>query len=282
MRDRPRRRWQRRLGVAALALVGCASDCDGNSEPGTIGELGNGRFLYVCTGSSDPVCEFESNNTFPDCIALGGAFDLEYMLLDTSLLGPDELTPVIYVESVNQGFFRGDDDFEALRTGRAAFLVREEDSVLDLLHLDIVEPDAIEISARDPATPVDTVRVEVGEDEVFRVFPRSSRCEQLGGAIPIVAESSDESVATISDGDVLRIQGQGEGTAVIRVRLGDIEEAMTVEVVAGAFPPSTSTGPEPGTSGDSSGGDDSGTSTGGTDSGTSTGGSTSGSTGGGT
>lgn len=263
----------------ALALCGCADDCDGSTEPGTIGELGNGRFLYECTGSGDPVCEFTSNDTFPDCIALGGRFDLEYMLLDTSLLGPDELTPVLYIESVNQGFFRGDDDFEALRTGRAAFLVREEESVLDLIHLDIVEPDAIEISARDPATPVDVVQVEVGATEEFRVFPRSSRCMQLGGAIPVAATTSDETVASISDGDVLRIQGQSVGLAVVRVRLGDIEEAMMVEVVESTTPPATGTGT---TGNDSGSGSDEGTTgttsnTGGsTSGGSTTGGSTTG------
>ncbi|MEX1368936.1 MAG: hypothetical protein AB1Z98_37770 [Nannocystaceae bacterium] len=241
-------RWRRRRwwGVGMLVLGGCSSTCDGSSEPGTIGELGNGRFEYVCTGSGDPVCERQSNDQFPDCIALGGRFDLDYQLLDTSILGPDELSGVLYIESVNQGFFRGNDDFEALRTGRAAFVVREDDSVIDLLHLDIVEADGIEVSAIDPtmaseSIPVDNVQVELGATEEFRVFPRSSRCTQLGGAIPIDADSSDEMVATVGGGDVLSIQGQALGVAVVRARLGELEQAITVEVVEATEPPATGT-----------------------------------------
>lgn len=224
-----------------LALGGCSSTCDGSSEPGTIGELGNGRFEYVCTGSGDPVCERPSNDQFPDCIALGGRFDLDYQLLDTSILGPDELSAVLYIESVNQGFFRGNDQFEALRTGRAAFVVREDDSVIDLLHLDIVEADGIEVSALDPADAplVGTIQVELGATEEFRVLPRSSRCTQLGGAIPIDADSSDDMVATVGGGDVLSIQGQALGVAVVRARLGELEQAITVEVIEATEPPAT-------------------------------------------
>jgi len=264
-RQRRRRKW---LVAGVLVLGGCASTCDGQAPPSTIGELGNGRFSYICGGVSDPVCEFDNSSDFPDCIALGGSFALEYMLLDTAVLGTDS-SPVLYIESVNQSFFRGDDNFEALRTGEAAFVVREDEQVVDLLHMTIVEPDSMDIFARDPATPTDSVQLAVGETEEFRVFPRSFGCASLGGAVPIVAESSDEAIATISEGDILRIQGQGIGTAVVRVRLGELEEAITVEVSAGNDPVRSS-GPDVGTTSDTS---TDGTSTGGTDGSGSSGGS---------
>ncbi|MCA9711988.1 MAG: hypothetical protein KDK70_39495 [Myxococcales bacterium] len=251
-----RRRQRRREWIAAslLALGGCASTCGDSSDPGAIGELGNGRFLYECGGTSDPVCEFtEPGETFPQCIALGGIFDLEYQLLDGSALENDfDLDPVLYVESINQGFFRGTDDFEARRTGEAAFVARESEYVLDLIHLRIVEPDDFDIVTRDPAEPTQEVTIEAGSTEVYRVFPRSVACEQLGGAVPITANSSDETVASTSGGDVLRVQAQSAGTAVVRVQLGDLEKMLTVHVVGDAPDPDTdsATGSDSGTTAD--------------------------------
>jgi hypothetical protein len=255
MQRRPRQ-W---LGTAALMLVGCASTCDESSRPGTIGELGNGRFLYECEGMSDPACESgsDADHYFPECIALGGVFDLEYMLLDNSALESNELSPVIYVESIHQGFFRGTDQFEALRAGKAAFVVRESERVLDILHLEIVEPDSMDVFGRDPATPTTTITVAVGATEILRVFPRSFACPELGGSVPIQAESSDPAIASLSTDEVLRIQGQAPGTAVVRVQLGALEQAITVEVTDGPIEPGTDSGT--GDTSDSSGSDAQGT-----------------------
>lgn len=259
---RPRRRqWWAAL---TLCLAGCSDSCNGTTEPGAVGELGNGRFLYTCGGTSDPACESSANGDavdyFPECIALGGAFDLEYELLDASALETDELTPVLYVESVNQGFFRGTDDFQARRAGSAAFVVRESERVLDLIHLTIVEPDGIDVLARDPATPTTTLELAAGDTEVLRVLPRSSACLELGGAVAIEASSSDEAVVAVSAGDVLRIEGLAPGTAVVRARLGELEQAITVTVTGVPIDPDT--GPSEGSSagdtssseGDTSGG----------------------------
>lgn len=249
-RTHRQRRWWAAL---ALAVVGCSDPCGGSStQPGAVGELGNGRFLYTCGGASDPACEGSSNgeplDTFPDCIALGGTFDLEYELVDDSALDAGELTPVLYVESVNQNFFRGTDDFEALRVGNAAFLVRESERVLDLIHLLIVEPDFIDVVERDTGTITDAITLAPGATEVLLVLPRSSTCLELGGAVPIEADSSDTAVATVMAGEVLRIQAVAPGTAVVRARLGGIEQALTVTV--GGEPVDPDTGPGEGSSDD--------------------------------
>lgn len=255
--ERRRRRRREWFAAGLLTLGGCASTCGDTSDPGAIGELGNGRFLYQCGGSSDPVCEFtDPGAQFPACIVLGGVFDLEYELLDTSALEDAlEIDPVLYVESIHQGFFGGTDDFEALRPGDAAFVARESEYALDLIHLRVVAPDDFDISARDPAEPTSAVGLQVGETEVLRIFPRSLECEQLGGAVPVTAESSDESVAAISGGDVLRIQAQGEGTAVVRVQLHDLEKTITVTVGPGAPAPADDSGSDDGVDTDGDGTD---------------------------
>lgn len=242
-RTHRQRRWWAAL---ALAVVSCSDPCGGSTQPGAVGELGNGRFLYTCGGPSDPACEGSTNDDsadyFPDCIALGGAFDLEYDLIDASALDAGELTPVLYVESVNQGFFRGTDDFEALRVGSAAFLVREGERVLDLIHLSIVEPDSVDVIVRDTGSLTDAIELPPGATEVLLVLPRSSECLELGGAVPIEAESSDPAVATVMAGDVLRIQAFTPGTAVVRARLGELEQRITVTVSGEPVDPDTGPG----------------------------------------
>jgi len=233
-----------RIAVGVLLLGGCSDSCGTETQPGVVGELGNGRFHYACTSPSDPACEASGTiadaDYFPTCIALGGRFELDYELLDASALESDELTPVLYIDSVNQRFFEGTSPFRALRVGRAAFVVRESERVLDLLHLDIVEPDAMDIVAREPASPTAAIELPAGDTEVLRVFPRSSTCTQLGGGVTIEAESSDPLVATVAAGDELRIQGQANGTAVVTVRLGALEQTIAVTVVDGPIDPDTS------------------------------------------
>jgi hypothetical protein len=276
---RQRRRWWAAL---ALAVVGCSDTCGSSTQPGAVGELGNGRFLYTCGGPSDPACEGSTDDGsvdyFPDCIALGGAFDLEYELIDGSALETGELTPVLYIESVNQGFFRGTDDFEALRVGSAAFLVRESERVLDLIHLAIVEPDYVDVVVRDTGSLTDAIALPPGATEVLLVLPRSSECLELGGAVPIEANSSDPAVATVMAGEVLRIQAIAPGTAVVRARLGEIEQMITVTVSGEPVDPDTGPGEE---STDGSSSDEGTTGTATTDAGTTGAGSTgAGSTGG--
>lgn len=286
--ERRHRRWRQGWAALALALVGCSDSCGGASEPGTVGELGNGRFHYTCGGPSDPACESSGDGDtvdyFPNCIALGGEFDLEYELLDDSALETTDLDPVLYIESVNQHFFHGTDEFEALRVGSAAFVVREGERVLDLVHLEIVAPDGIDVVTRNPPMSTHAVEIAPGDVEVLRVFPRSSECYDLGGAVPIDADSSDEAVATVSAGDVLRIEGVARGTAVVRARLGELEQAITVTV--GDTPIDPDTGEPSESTGDTGSGsestgdtDTSGTGTTGTGTGT-TGETSSGSTGG--
>ncbi|MCX4239687.1 hypothetical protein [Paraliomyxa miuraensis] len=255
----PRRRLA--LGLL-LALAGCSDTCNESTQQGAIGELGNGDFLYTCGVGGDPACEFSSSASnpdyFPECIALHGRFDLEYRLLDDSALEFDTITPVLYIESVNQDFFRGDDDFEAVRTGEAAFVVRESERVLDIFHLPIVEPDDMDVLARDPATPTTELELTLGDTEQLRAFPRSSRCTQLGGGIPATVSTSDEAVVSVSGGDLVRIQAQGVGTAVVRIGLGELEKQVTVHVGDGPVDPDTGNGSGSGSDGSGSGGTGSG------------------------
>lgn len=255
----PYRGW---LSVAALALGGCASTCGASSNPGTIGELGNGRFHFVCQGDSDPVCEFDTDQQFPDCVALGGSFGLEYTVLDNSIFDAGDINPVLRIESVSQRYFSGDDRFEAEQVGNAAFIVRHEDAVIDFLHLTIVEPDWIDVIGQQPDMPLTEVELRSGDSEEYRVFPRDTTCPAIGGLVSITAESSDEAVVSVTTTDVLQLRAIAPGQATVRVRLGEVEQAIAVSVDPPSNPPPTTddsgtSGPDEstGTTGGSSGSD---------------------------
>ncbi len=238
--------WQPRAALAALLLASCSDSCDTTTSPGAIGELGNGRFDYACVGKIDPACEGASDETiagyFPTCIAIGGRFDLDYDLLDDSVLESNDLSPVLYIESVNQSFFSGSGErYEARRVGRAALVVRESERVLDLIHLDIVEPDGLELIDPALATATTTLEVAAGDTVELRVYPRSSSCAELGGTVEVQVASSDPSVVTATGGDVLRVRGEAPGAAVLRTTLGALEVALAVTVTEGSVDPGTTT-----------------------------------------
>lgn len=289
MLDSLRYRFERRrsaplrrgLSIAALVMCACSTCGDAGSSASTTGELGNGTFHYTCTGTSDPVCETGLlGQQFPDCIAVGGSFELDYTLRDVSELDDDELAPFLFIESANDSFFSGGDVFTAHRPGRSAFVARDNDVVVDILHLDIVAADAIDIVALDPADPVEVVELDVGDRAFFRVFPRSTQCAQLGGSITVEANSSDDVVASVGVVDALEIAAHSPGNATVTVELGELSQSITVKV-GGA--PQRNKPDMPPTGDDSSGGSssDDGTSDAGSSDGSgSDDGSTSGSTGG--
>jgi hypothetical protein len=266
-----------RRGVAWLGLTMCAcySTCDGSPAAATAtGELGNGTFEYRCIGTSDPVCEDGVfSQPFPDCIAVGGAFRLDYTLRDISERDEDELTPFLHIEAANTSFLGGEGgSFHASRPGRTAVLAYDNDVVVDLLHMELVQPDALELQGLDPAAPTDELHMRQGEVAVFRVFPRSSSCAGMGGAVDFVADSSDSSVATVGTPDVLEIESHKVGHTTVTVALGELTTSIEVFVEA-----ATRTNPPPGSvdgsSGESSGdGGSSSDATGGSDTSGSTGG----------
>jgi hypothetical protein len=299
--------WQTKAraatSLALLGLVGCASTCgDSTQSSSAIGELGNGDFIYTCVGRTDPACGFDSfdpsDNHFPECIALGGRFRLTYTLRDASALSSDDISPFIRVESGNEDYFSGSDTFVARKVGRSAFLAREEEHVLDFIHLAVVAATQVRFSG-EAGNPTDRVELQMGERKEVRVLPGGATCSMLGGAMAVQATTADPSVATATDGDTLEVYGAGVGTTTLVVHLGEpgdqpeLTGSLSVVVTEspGTTDGTTTTGDTDGTGTDTDTDTDTDTGTGGTadtgdtdgtgdsTSGSSTGGST-GSTGG--
>lgn len=256
-------RAQRVVVLAALSLGGCASTCGVSSDSvGANGELGNGEFMYTCGGPNDPACETDGMEpTFPECIVLGGRFQLEYTLRDPSARAEDNIGVFIRVEPGNEDFFAGSDSFQARRPGRSVFLAREDDQVLDMIHLSIVDPMQIRFR-KALGTEIDTLEIAEGELALVDVFPDTPECAALGGAISPDLVGGDPSIATATGQASLEITGIGVGTTSFVVRLGELERELSVVVVEG---PATGTGTGTGTTDATASSGTGTTDTGGTD-----------------
>jgi hypothetical protein len=224
-----------------LSLVAALGACNGSSSTAkTVGELGNGEFIYECVNPNDGACEPAVEDgelteaVFPECVLLGGQFEMSYDLHDGDALDDDDdFETFIYVESASQSYFAGNGRYRADRVGRAAMLAREGEQVLDIIHLDIVAAEGIEVKdvlGREPTGPVEVVR---GRTVALDVFPVRFGCVPLGGGGPVTAASREPLVATAEGGDRVLITGEALGTTRVTVGMAGFEQDIDVVVTPG-------------------------------------------------
>ncbi|HET6581956.1 MAG TPA: hypothetical protein VFG69_00890, partial [Nannocystaceae bacterium] len=146
------RRW---IFTVVVAAAGCH---DSESSGRTVGELGNGEFLYRCVNANDGACA-GSTVLFPECILLDGEFEMDYVLHESDAVDDDDFDTFVYVESASQEFFAGQGHYRADRLGRAALLAREDEQIVDIIHLEIVK--AIGVAVYDDEGDPVTGRVQV-------------------------------------------------------------------------------------------------------------------------
>ena len=240
------------IATAGLCSVGCASNCGGSATRTDVvsGELGNGEFTYECLGRSDAACPPLSSDDrpppFPDCLVRGGRFDLSYVLTDDSAIAQDGPTPTLGLSAASYDFFGNDRPFVARRAGRAAVLVENGEYVVDLLHLDILEPTGMDLVTGTGQTVDDRVVLEQGEQLSIVVLPQAELCFVAGGSLPLRVRSdggaAQRSVVRVDVSDVLQLQGSAVGTTSIEIELGDMSRILDVEVVPGGGGQETDTG----------------------------------------
>ena len=203
--------------------------CSGSVSSSKLGELGNGTFEYRCVGLNDPACGLdELAPTFPDCMLVGGRFDLGFTLRDfdeVSDLGSD----FVFVRAASESFFGSGAAFTTLRTGNAAFAAFADDHVVDVLHLDLFEPSGIETERVGGGVVGDTLTLARGE--TLELLPRgtalASGCVAAGGAVPFTATADDSAIVAPTVAQTLSVTGVALGTTTLEVQLGDVEPHWT-------------------------------------------------------
>jgi hypothetical protein len=183
----------RTFPLLAVLSVACES-----SSPGSEGELGQERFFYVCTESSDGQCATEQLG-LPEALAVGGSFRL-----DTSSGGFGSAS--IRAAS-SQLVSTSGAGFEFLQAGVAGFLAFDGAGALsDFTHLSAVDADTLRVFGSD-RQEVTALALTAGETVTLTANPFRDATALAGGFA--YAWSS-------SDSRILQVPAHATGTAQVR------------------------------------------------------------------
>ncbi len=235
------------FGALLFSLVVACGDSPGEGTPG---ELGAGTFDYRCENSGDLKCseldeidEFQlgydlgSGDSIPAAVAVGATFGIRYA--GSVKDGNDGV--LVTVDSVSAADKRGPNAYAIEQPAEAAFVATDGDGkVVDFAVVTALE--ATELGIWHDQDDVRTLRLDVGETLTLTVAPRSDDGTFLAGALPYEWRVLDGSIAGIgelnqdADDDSLRnegdveIRGISSGSTTLRVRSGDLEARIDVEV----------------------------------------------------
>ena len=247
--------------LTALTAPGCVLDPDADDRPSRPGELGAGDFLYVCVGDSDPLCaEGSVAETFPERIAVGGRFALDFNPNDTFFSDGVGLR----IEAPNETSVRAElGSFSIEQAGYQVFLAASNESeVVDLQHILAANIERISVRTMD-SQDLDTIELALGESITVSAIPQDRLRSTLAGSLDYAWSMTDPNiadVATIDEDFDVTIEAVSEGVTTLIIEAGGFSQEVTVEVsIDGPATTGTDTGPDPDT--DSSTDTDPGTDT---------------------
>ena len=272
--------------LLVLTLTACSDSYTHDPGP-AYGELGVGVFLYECPTSGDPFCDGGTGvgDEFPRAFALGGRINLQYDWRDDAEHIGD---PPPQLQSASSSFLtREGDGFTALATGYAAVLaVTGNNEVVDLIHLQIREVDALQVVPAElpGAAPLQALTLAAGTTSELQALAVDTDRVLLGGVLGHTWTSADpEIVAVVAGGDSgrVRVAAGIAGTTTLTVAHDAVTVQLTITVEGETNEP-TGSSSDSSDSSDSSGSSDDSTGTDTTSTGTSdsTGSDSTGSTGG--
>ncbi|MEM6989949.1 MAG: hypothetical protein AAF721_05615 [Myxococcota bacterium] len=216
-----------RRGALALAVLACAACGDPNAnQPAKEGELGVGTFFYRCVGDSDPFCDDGGQaENFPEAIAVGGRFSLDYNQdIDGAL--PNVTPGSDSIRTDGPGLV-------IVRAGWAVVLASEGfGDVVDLLHLAGRDVERIAVVTGD-SQELETIELGVGERIVLRGRPQDVNRTTLAGSLNYDWVSEDEAVFAVASADLdesVEIEGTAPGSTMLSVTAGSYTQMIAVEV----------------------------------------------------
>lgn len=264
------------LGIAAAlaTLVGVGCGDPFTNEPAKEGELGVGNFLYRCVGDSDPYCdEGGTAENFPEAIAVGGRFNLDY--------NQDIDGAVPRVKSGSDAIVSDGNALVMARAGYGVVLAVEGfGDVVDLLHIPGRDVTRIAVTTMD-SQELQSIELAPGDRIALRARPQDDLRSTLGGSLDYAWASDDEAVFEIASADLdesVEIEAVAPGTAMLMVSTGMFTQMIPVEV-EGEVGTTGDTGDTESTDGDTDGDTEATTEDTGDSEGESTDGSTDGTTG---
>jgi hypothetical protein len=202
------------------------------------GQLGNGGFTFRCDDSV--ACDRWNNaDNFPDAVALGSTFEMQFYLLDGtrgySYLKDAERGTT--VEPVGKFIGLGASGFAAVAPGVATIAARDQKGwLVDYITVRIRKPDSLivydsEYKGEDP-TRIQRITIPAkGDQKSFRVVAQAG-VEALAGMVTVEWSSDDENVVAVegySKGKVT-IVATGTGTTKLHAKGASLEQELPVTV----------------------------------------------------
>ena len=221
------------IASVALALGACVINPDDTDDrPSRPGELGAGNFVYVCVGDSDPLCVGGAvADTFPERIAVGARFGLDYNPNDTVF--SDGIVPRL--EAPNAAVVRRElDAFFIQQAGYQVFLaVTNESEVIDIQHILAANIDRIAVRTMD-SQDLDTIELAPGESVTVQAVPQDALRSSLAGSLDYSWSTEDEtiaSVATIDEDFDVTIEALQLGSTVLTIETSGFSQQVAIEVI---------------------------------------------------
>lgn len=214
----------------------CGDPCAPPSQGTTYGELGRGVFVYQCLDPADGACPdgaIDVPRSFPDYVAVEGAFLLTYDPTDDALFGE-----TLVVKSTSMLVDEVAGGFVAEQPGYAGMGAYRGDELVDVIHLDLVVPE-LQITG---SAPPDLV---VGGGLELNVRARLGSVS-VAGSLPFTWSATPSGVVDlVADErlDRVRVVAVAPGAATVTVSVGEASAAWVIDVAGSvgdtAPPPST-------------------------------------------
>jgi len=226
--------------IAGFALAGC----DTRGSPTEQGELSDGTFHYVCTGTSDSICDegTELPVGFPS-VALDAEFTATYTP-SSSRSDPEPNTPP-YLDTVAPerveivgDIYAEPPTLHTHITGFTALVIRDDLEALDFLHVEVKPADSLEVfrvgsgSASGSIGSIDFTITGTISDKL-RVTMKAKDGSLLAGSLLCAWSSSDPGVVEITSAptdNFISIRTKSAGTTTMTVTLGDLTTEFPIKV----------------------------------------------------
>ncbi len=212
--------------VALAALSGCADD----------GELGHGRFHYVCMSEHDMSCDRFDFDDLDNAVAVGATFDLEYRrdvndpAAQLRFAGVNPASPQV-AERLIDGDARG---MRFLVHGEGAFLAQSPDgTVVDFVHMFATEVVAIDLDGE--SVFLEDMGMRSGDTSTVTAYPLGLGGEHLMGTMRCTWSNADDTIVSTSDENscALDVSAVAPGTTTLTVTMNEsVEQTLTVSVEA--------------------------------------------------
>jgi hypothetical protein len=232
--------------VAALGGAACSPGHDAalDTSAAKTGSLGNGDFYFTCDDSVACSKYRNVSKDFPDAVAEGAVFHVQYQLFSNSITLKDNVPGQGYtLATVGRDYLTvGPEGFTGVQAGYGTVIVRTaEGHVVDFTTMKIAKPDAIAVydlteEQQGGAKLVTNagLTMTVNDEKSLSAVARQHQAD-LAGVFEAdwISDATDTVTVGTRVGGKISIQAMKAGTAHLTVQGAALTQQVTITVEAG-------------------------------------------------